>query len=207
MRLATRIVTAITPPLLAAILLLGAWGLPARAQSYPRLTSLGFCSLGSVATAVGITTTNCVFGSFTGVQAGTTLTVSALTCTAGSGNCLLPGQKMVGAGLSTTNPETIVQQLTGTAGSTGTYQMSQSLTVGSEAMTSAGIPPVVGYAVICASTQAVNYRDDGGTPVAAVGSGGQFIPSGQCIPFNAGFARLLFIQQSATAVVGVSFYR
>lgn len=207
MRLAARAIAAITPRLLAAILLLGAWGLPASAQSWPRLTSLGFCSLGSVASAVGITTTNCVFGSFTGVQAGNVLTVSALTCTAGSGNCLLPGQAMVGSGLSTTNPETIVQQLTGTAGSTGTYQMSQSLTIGSESMTAAGIPPVAGYAVICVSTQAVNYRDDGGTPTATVGSGGQFIAAGSCIPFNGGFSRLLFIQQTATAVVGVSFYR
>lgn len=35
MRLAARAIAAVTPPLLAAILLLGAWGLPARAQTSP----------------------------------------------------------------------------------------------------------------------------------------------------------------------------
>lgn len=180
---------------------------PALPQSLPRLTPIGFCSLGSVASAVGITTSNCVFGSFTGVQSGTTLTVSALTCTVGSGVCLRPGQAIVGTNLSTTNPPVIVSQLTGTAGSTGTYQLSSSQTVASEAMTAAGIPPSAGYAVICVSTQAVNYRDDGATPTATVGTGGQPIPAGSCMPFNAGFALLRFIQQAATAVVGVSFYR
>jgi hypothetical protein len=178
----------------------------AGAQSIYRPVALGFCSLGSVASAVGITSTNCVFGSFTGVQAGTTLTVSALTCTAGSGNCLLPGQPLVGTGYSTTNPPTIVAQLTGTAGSTGTYQVSISQTVSSESMTTAGIPPSAALAVVCASTQAINYRDDGGTPTATVGSGGQPLQSGQCVgSYNLG--RLRVIQQTATAVVGVSFYR
>lgn len=187
------------------VLALCAWALlavPARAQSYPRFTSLGFCSLGSVASAVGITTTNCVFGSFTGAQSGTTLTVSALSGT----TYLLPGQRIVGAGISTATPPTIVKQLTGMSGAVGTYQLSSSQTVSSEAMTTAGIPPGVGYAVVCAQTQNVNYRDDGVAPTAA-GTGGQPIPAGSCIGFVGNFALLQFIQQAATAVLGVSFYR
>ncbi len=193
-------------PLVLTLLAWVALAIPASAQSIPKPVALGFCSLGSVATAVGITSSNCVFGSFTGVQAGTTLIVSALTCTAGSGVCLLPGQPIVGSGLSTTNPPTIVRQLTGTAGSTGTYQLSSSQTVASESMTAAGIPPSAAVAVMCVTTQAINYRDDGGTPTATVGSGGQPLLAGQCVgSYNLSLLRI--IQQTATAVVGVSFYR
>ena len=66
--------------------------------------------------------------SFTGVIAGTTLTVSGLTGTVDIGG------KLVGSGI--TAGTYIKSQLTGTAGGAGTYQVSASQTVGSEAMTS-----------------------------------------------------------------------
>jgi hypothetical protein len=171
----------------------------AHAQSGLRNTPLGFCSLGSVASAVSITSTNCVFGSFTGVIAGTNLTVSALT------GSLVPGQPLVGTGI--TAGTIIVGQTSGTTGQAGIYTINNSQTVGSESMTTAGVPPSTTYAVICASTQAVNYRDDRTAPTATVGSGGQPIPAGQCIGYNGTFTALQFIQQSATAVVGVSLYQ
>lgn len=63
------------------------------------------------------------------------------------------------------------------------------------------------YAVICAYTQGVVWRDDGGVPTGTPGTGGQGIAAGQCIPYNATFTALRFIQQSSGAVVGIAFYR
>ena len=65
----------------------------------------------------------------------------------------------------------------------------------------------VQYAVICAETQAVNWRDDGTAPTGTVGSGGMGIPAGSCIPYNGTFSQIRFIQQSGGAVLSVSFYR
>lgn len=77
---------------------------------------------------------------FTGSIGGTTLTVSAVTTGA-----LAPGQVVAG-GL--TDPATqIVSQLTGTTGSTGTYQVSVSQTIASGALTSSGGTFTVGGTV------------------------------------------------------------
>lgn len=68
----------------------------------------------------------------TAAIAATTMTVSAV----GAGTVLFPGQTVGGVGV---NPATqIIAQLTGTTGSTGTYQVSVSQAVLSEAMTSTG---------------------------------------------------------------------
>lgn len=69
--------------------------------------------------------------SVTGSIAGTTLTVTAI----GTG-ALAPGQTISGA--SVVNGTTIISQLGGTAGSTGTYQVSISQTVSSTTITSTG---------------------------------------------------------------------
>lgn len=69
--------------------------------------------------------------SFTGSIAATTLTVTAV----GSG-VLAAGQPISGAGV--TAGTTIVSQLTGTPGGIGTYSVSASQTVASEALTSLG---------------------------------------------------------------------
>lgn len=62
----------------------------------------------------------------------TVMTVSAI----GSGTVLFPGQTVAGAGV---NPATtIVNQLTGTTGAAGTYTVSVSQTIVSEAMTATG---------------------------------------------------------------------
>lgn len=64
---------------------------------------------------------------FTGSISGTTLTVSAI-----ANGTLKPGQPISGSGVSSYT--TILSQLTGSTGSTGTYQVNNSQTVGSEAM-------------------------------------------------------------------------
>jgi hypothetical protein len=184
--------------ILAAFAFLAAPG-PSYAQFGLRQTPMGFCALSSVATATKVTTSNCVFGSFTGVLSGTTLTVSALT------GSVLTGQVVVGTGVAANT--VIAGQLTGTPGAAGTYRVSISQTVASVAMTTAGVPTGATYAVACAYTQAVNWRDDKVAPTATVGTGGQGIPAGQCIPYNGTLTEIQFIQQTTTAVVALTFYR
>lgn len=72
---------------------------------------------------------------------------------------------------------------------------------------SGGIPAGTTYAVVCAYTQGVVWRDDGVAPTATPGSGGQGIAANQCIPYNGTFTAIRFIQQTSGAVLGISFYR
>lgn len=72
---------------------------------------------------------------------------------------------------------------------------------------SGGIPNGVTYASICAYTQGVVWRDDTVAPTGTPGSGGQGIAANTCLPYNATFTQLQFIQQAAGAVLGISFYR
>lgn len=93
---------------------------------------------GNIATAYAMTydTTDYSYGvsigshtaTFTGSIATTTLTVSAI-----SAGTILPGMVITGTGVSANTY--IVHQLTGTAGSTGTYQVSVSQTVASTTIT------------------------------------------------------------------------
>ena len=69
------------------------------------------------------------------------------------------------------------------------------------------IPAGTTYAVICAYTQGVVWRDDGTAPTSTPGTGGQGIAAGQCIPYNGNFNAIQFIQQTSGALLGVSFYR
>ncbi len=73
--------------------------------------------------------------------------------------------------------------------------------------TISGVPTGTTYLVICAYAQNVNYLDNQATPTATAGTGGQQIASGQCIPYNANYNFLLFIQQTGGAILGISFYR
>ena len=72
---------------------------------------------------------------------------------------------------------------------------------------SAGIPANAGYAVICAYSAGVVWRDDGQTPTATPGTGGQALASGQCMSYNGTFSAIQFIQQAAGAVIGINFWR
>jgi hypothetical protein len=72
---------------------------------------------------------------------------------------------------------------------------------------SGGIPANTTYAVICAYTQGVVWRDDGVAPTGTPGSGGQGLSAGACIPYNGTFTAIQFIQQASGALLGVTFYK
>lgn len=72
---------------------------------------------------------------------------------------------------------------------------------------SGGIPAQTTYAVICAYTQGVVWRDDGTAPTGTPGTGGQGLAAGQCLPYNGTMTAIQFIQQTSGAILGVSFYR
>lgn len=185
---------------LAACLALAA---PAAAQTV-RLSPVGSCGIATLSSAVGITTSNCVFASFTA-----TLSVTGLlNVTAVSSGYINQGQPVVGTGVPTTPASYILGQLSGATGGVGVYQVANPPTTAviSESMTTAGIPVNANYAVICAYTQAVNYRPDGSTPTATIGTGGTGLAAGSCIAATTTFSKLSFIQQAASASLSVDFY-
>lgn len=63
------------------------------------------------------------------------------------------------------------------------------------------------YAVICAYAQSVVWRDDGTAPTGTPGTGGQALSVGNCLGYTANLANFQAIQQAASAVLGVSFYK
>jgi len=72
---------------------------------------------------------------------------------------------------------------------------------------SGGIPAGTTYAVICAYTAGIVWRDDGTAPTGTPGSGGQGLGAGSCIPYNGTFTAIRFIQQATGALLGVTFYQ
>lgn len=190
------------PYIIAAV---AAWFLvaPASAQ-IPRVAPAGSCGITSLASAVGITATNCVFAQFTA----TLSTAGILNVTAVSSGTITPGQLLTGTNVPATS--SVSGQLSGPTGGVGTYQVANPPTtaIGSEAMTTAGIPLSANYALICAYTQSVNYKPDGTTPTATPGSGGTQIPAtgSNCIGATTSFSKLKFIQQTASASLSIDFY-
>jgi hypothetical protein len=65
--------------------------------------------------------------------------------------------------------------------------------------------PNYNYAVFCAYSAAVNWRDDGIAPTTATGSGGQQLGQGQCMSYTGNFTTLQFIGSGAT--VGATIYK
>lgn len=175
----------------------------ARAQSI-RQVPLGFCSMSSMSTATAITTSTCTLASFTGSGVGTTLTVSAVT------GLISPADLIVGTGVPTGT--VILSQIfpllpNEVAGGAGRYVTSNSTTSSSASLTAGGVPGAATYAILCAYTQNVNYRDDGVAPTGTTGTGGQTIAAGNCVPYNGTFSALQFIQQVSGAILGASFYK
>jgi hypothetical protein len=68
-------------------------------------------------------------------------------------------------------------------------------------------PTSAAYAVICAYTQGVNWRDDGTAPTGTTGTGGQTISAGQCLGYNGTLSAFQAIQLTSGAILGISFYR
>jgi len=191
----------------ALLAFLALWAVPAAAQAPSFDFEIGFCALTSVSAAVSITSSNCVFSNLTGVIANGILTASAVT------GPINPGQPLVGSGVPTTTFISTDQTLMTGTGGAGTYRLADTYgapiqTLGSRSMTTAGIPPFASYTLICATAQAVTWLGTGGTPTAVAGSGGQTIPASDCIGYTIpNPTKLQFIQQAATAIVGLTFYQ
>lgn len=106
------------------------------ALSFSAAAALIETALNTATAATGSVAANVVTGSIavnvgTGSIAGTTMTISANTT-----GRYAPGQTVSGTGVAAGT--TIVEQLTGTAGATGTYQVSISQTVASTTLTATG---------------------------------------------------------------------
>lgn len=157
--------------------------------------------------------------SITGAISGTTLTVSVVTTGA-----LVPGMFLSGAGIAAGT--FIVSQLTGSAGSTGTYTVSVSQTVGSESMsavwslasllpsalqsiTSLGCFAVdfVDFCNIQIETQNIRWCDDGSLPTTSVGN---LVSAGATSTFTvlrSQFDTFLVIPTTTGAVVNLNAYK
>lgn len=130
--------------------------------------NLGVAATGSI--AANVVTGSIAPNSVTASIAGTTMTVSAVAT-----GVLAPGQTISGSGVA--NGTTVVAQLTGTAGSTGTYQVSISQTVTSTTVVASGGGLTV--TAVVSGTLAVGQTISGsgvtaGTTITALatGSGG-----------------------------------
>lgn len=147
-----------------------------KAYAYNSSGLVSFAATGTPPTGASVTgsiasnvvTASGASNSATGSIAGTTLTVSAV----GSGTVLGSGQTLSGTGV---DPSTsIVQQLTGTLGGVGTYQVSISQTVASTAITVSGGGLTV--SAVTSGTLAVGQTLSGtgivaGTVITGLGTG------------------------------------
>lgn len=70
-----------------------------------------------------------------------------------------------------------------------------------------GIPGGAVCIMATVTGQPVNWRDDGSSPTATVGTGGQLIAVGERFWYCGKLSALLFIQQGATATFAASFYK
>lgn len=96
--------------------------------------------------------------------------------------------------------------LLGTAGAraqtaTGFQQLAAGSLASATALT---VPAGTRWAWICAEAQAVRWRDDGTNPTASVGMP---LASGSCMQYLQPPGLLSFIQQTAGAILDVSYYK
>jgi hypothetical protein len=182
------------------------WISPVLAQSPVGQTPLGFCSMSSMSAATPLTPANCALATFTGTgfTSGNGITASSVT------GLISQGDVITGTGVpaKTTIAGQLTPLLAGEAiGGAGRYTTNNAVTSSAQTIT-AGPGATVTYAVFCAYTQGINYLDSGAAPTGTLGTGGQGIAAGNCIPYNATFnpANVQFIQQASGAIFGGSFY-
>jgi hypothetical protein len=168
----------------------------AQAQSL-RQVPMGFCPLANMSSATKLS--SCQMATFIGTGSGNSITITSVT------GLVLPGEVMAGTGVPAGT--IIISQSSGVPGGAGVYVTSNPTTSNGASLTASGVPTGATNAVICSYVQGVVYRDDQVSPTGTPGSGGQGISANQCIPYNGTLANLQFIQQSAGALLGVSFYR
>jgi hypothetical protein len=66
------------------------------------------------------------------------------------------------------------------------------------------IPTGATYAIICAETQAVRFRDDGSAPTSSIGMP---LAVGACLTYDGNLSLLRFIQQTSSATLDALYYR
>ena len=181
----------------------------ALAQSNVGQIPLGFCSVSSMSAAKALTPANCPLATFTGTGSGNQVTASAVT------GLISAGDNITGTGVpaGTIIAGQITPLFSGeVTGGAGRYTTNNAVTSVAQTIT-AGPGATVNYAVFCAYTQGIDYRDDSVAPTGTPGTGGQGIASGNCIPYNANSTlfpfpgNLQFIQQTGGAILGASFYK
>ena len=79
------------------------------------------------------------------------------------------------------------------------YQQITSLS----ASTALTVPTGATLALIVAETQAVRWRDDGTAPTASVGMP---LATGVSLSYDGNLTAIRFIQQTASAIINVSYY-
>lgn len=176
--------------------------LSARAQGFDpgqHVVPLGSCQLSASQLGSSVGLASCTRASFTG-SAGTDPTQLVVTSVTG---VLLGGDSVSGTGIAAGT--TIVNQVSGTPGGAGTYQLSASNTASSASLTSGGIPPAATMALLQAETADVRWRDDGGAPTAAIGS--IVVHGNNPILYTGTLSALRFIALSGSPLLDVAFYR
>lgn len=178
------------------------------AQSPVGQITLGFCSVSSMSAATKLTPANCGLATFTGTGSGKQVAASAVT------GLISAGDPITGTGVpaNTIISGQLTPLLAGeVVGGAGRYTTNNAVTSAAATIT-AGPGATVNYAVFCAYTQGINYLDNSVAPTGTVGTGGQGIAAGTCIPYNANSTlfpfpgNLQFIQQANGAILGASFY-
>lgn len=139
----------------------------AAATSFSNAAALINTALNASEPTEATVTASLAINSFTGAIAGSILTVSAV-----ASGLIVPGQVITGAGIAAAT--TVQSQLTGVTGSTGTYQLNNSQTIGSEAMVASGAG--LNVTVTSSGTVAIGQTVTGagvtaGTIVTALGTG------------------------------------
>ncbi len=90
--------------------------------------------------------------------------------------------------------------------SNGLKQTSQCLgyqQISGTASASLTVPVGTTYAVIVCETNAIRWRDDGAVPTASVGMP---LSTGVYLSYDGNFAKFVYIPQTGTAVLNISYY-
>lgn len=197
-----KMISSIKFKILCALAAIALWTSPIFAQgAVPGqfMVPLGQCQISATQLESSVGLSACVRASFTGSGDGNVLTVSAI-----SQGIIKVGDLVSGTGVPAAT--TIIGQLSGASGSTGTYATSQATTASSASLTAGGIPPGATMAVLQAETADVRYRDDGAAPTDAIGL--MVISGASPILYTGTLSALQFIAVSGnTSILDVAFYR
>lgn len=128
------------------------------------------------------------------------ITTTVLTVTAIGSGVLQAGMILSGSGV--TAGTTIVGQLTGTAGSTGTYTVSASQSVGSTTITGTPVAKPAKYIRVGSPGNA--YIRLGDSNVTATSSDMMLMANEQALIFTGGHTHIAYLQETAGAKINIT---